>query len=287
MGIYDREYYQDGDGPRGFSFGGGQRMIVTNVVIASFIVFLGNVFANDGLRHLLPLEPDVYRRPWQCYQFLTYGFMHADIWHIGMNMFVLWMFGRVIESRFGRIEFLLFYLVAIVFAGITWIVMVNVAFAGNVAGYPSVVGASGGVTAVFILFVLYYPRQTVYLWGLLAIPAWLIGVLLIGSDILGALTGKSGNTAWQAHLGGAGFAFLYSQFHWKLSRFLPTQGRFKWKLPGRGPRLRIHHPSDDSALDEEADRLLAKVHRYGEQSLTNRERKVLEKYSRRMRDRRQ
>ena len=65
-------------------------------------------------------------------------------------------------------------------------------------------GASGGVTAVFILFVLYYPRQTVYFLGLLAMPAWVIGAIVIGLDLLKARTGKAGNVAWQAALGRRG-----------------------------------------------------------------------------------
>ena len=38
-----------------------------------------------------------------------------------MNMFMLWMFGRVIEMRLGRVEFLWFYLAAIVFSGLAWL----------------------------------------------------------------------------------------------------------------------------------------------------------------------
>ena len=106
-------------------------------------------------------------------------------------------------------------------------------------------GASGGVTAVFLLFVLFYPRQTVYLWGLLAVPAWLIGALIIGQDLWLGLSGHSDSTAWQAHLGGAAFAFLYWRWRWNLSRFVPS--RIRWKWPHSNPKLRIHHDDDDGA----------------------------------------
>jgi hypothetical protein len=103
--------------------------------------------------------------------------------------------------------------------------------------------------------------------------------------LLQGLGGRAGTTAWQAHLGGAAFAFLYLQFRWSLSRLLPSQ--VKWKWPRRGPKLRVHRPdTDDDALDQEADRVLAKLHREGEQSLTGRERRILEKYSRRIREKR-
>ena len=114
MGIYDRDYYQDDGGPRGFTLGGKPRMIVTNLVLVTIAVALLDLFLGGKLTPLLALDPDVYRRPWQLYQLLTYGFLHAGFWHIALNMFMLWMIGRLIETRLGRIECLLFYLVAIV-----------------------------------------------------------------------------------------------------------------------------------------------------------------------------
>ena len=99
---------------------------------------------------------------------------------------MFWMFGRVIEQRLGGREFLLFYLAAIVFAGATWVVAKNIWLLSSDEGklyleaigklpvfskdIPGVVGASGGVVAVFLAFVLLYPKETVYVWGLLAVP---------------------------------------------------------------------------------------------------------------------
>jgi membrane associated rhomboid family serine protease len=309
MGIHDRDYYQE-EGPSGFTMTGGPRLIVTNLVIITVAIALIDIFTpvsddqrGRWLSNLLALKADIYRRPWEIWNLLSYGFAHTPIdksggiWHVGLNMFMLWMFGRVIELRLGRLEFLWFYLAAIVFSGLAWLGIENAWLWGTQAGRtwaadgydPMVFGASGGVTAVFLLFVLYYPRQTVYVWGLLAVPAWVIGAIVIGMDLLNAATGKSGNVAWQAHVGGAAFAFLYVQFSWHLSRRVSARGAWQWpwKWLGRGSRLRIHHPdTDDGALDEEADRILEKVHREGEQSLSGRERRILEKYSRRMRERR-
>ena len=301
MGIYDREYYQEDSTPRGFSFGGKPRMMVTNVVLVTVAIFLADTLAAGKLSNILGLDVNFYCRPWQFFQLLTYGFVHAGVMHVGLNMFMLWMFGRVIEDRLGRREFLLFYLVAIVFAGTTWIILQNVwllrtddgrtlldiwnalpAFSKEIL---SVVGASGGVVAVFILYVLYYPKETVYLWGLIALPAWLIGVLVIGQDVIRAVSGAKDVTAWEAHLGGAAFAYLYLKLGLNVSRLVPANFARGWKLPKRGPKLRIHNPNEDLAAD--ADRILAKVHREGEQSLTKRERRTLEQYSRRVRDQRE
>lgn len=280
MGIYDRDYYQDDDASRGFHFG-GQRMMVTNLVLVTIAIFIVDTLLSGKISSQLELHFDFYRRPWQFYQLLTYGFVHAGPWHVGLNMFMLWMFGRVIEDQLGRIEFLLFYLVAIIVAGAA---CVAYGIAVPAARSTVVVGASGGVNAVFIMFVLYYPKQTIYLWGLIGMPAWVLGAFVIGVDMIRGVSGAEDVTAWQAHLGGALFAFLYLKFRWNFSRMLPAGSR-SWKLPRRRPKLRIHDPDEDD-LAAEADRILAKVHREGEQSLTSRERRTLERYSRRVRDQR-
>ncbi len=303
MGVHDREYYRE-ETPRGFSLGGGGRMLVTNIVLVTVGIALADLFTSNSswLSSTFSVKLNVYEQPWNLWQLFSYGFVHAPIastggiWHVGMNMFMLWMFGRVIEAKLGRKEFLVFYVAAILFSGLVWLVGENAWIHSTELGHRileavnlgkirplSMLGASGGVTAVFLLFVLYYPRETVYLWGLLAVPAWLVGALIIGSDFLRAVQGSS-NVAWQAHMGGAAFAGLYYLSGRRLSKFLPAG---KWKLPRSSPRLKIHDPETAyEQLDEEADRVLDKLHREGEQSLTARERKVLEKYSRRMQQKR-
>lgn len=304
MGIHDRDYYQE-DPPSGLGLAGGPRMMVTRIVIVTAAIALIDLFTpptRDGgghwLGHTLALQADVYRRPWDAWNLLSYGFVHTPlgkpggVFHVGVNMFVLWMFGRIMESRVGPREFLWFYLTAIVFAGLVWVLAENLwwlrALGGRGAAaagpVPQVVGASGGVTAVFLWFVCCYPRQTVYIWGLLPVPAWLIGALAIGSDLLTPLGQHSGTVAWQSHLGGAAFAVLYWRRGWTLRRW--GDGLSRWRRAGT-TRLRIHRPrADDGTLDEEADRILAKLHREGEHSLTGRERRALEQYSRRMREKR-
>jgi len=115
-------------------------------------------------------------------------------------------------------------------------------------------------------------------------------VLIIGGNLwaMGAsepLAGRE-SVAYDVHLAGAAFAILYFRFGWNLGNFFPALPRMLswWKRSRAQSRLRIHEPDqDDSDVDEEGDRLLIKVHREGEASLTAKERRILEAYSRRMR----
>ncbi len=306
MGIYDREYYQEDDQGRRIVRANSQMSLVTKLVIINFAIFIADAFTRQvpgtgqgWLSHFLSLGTDVYMHPLKLWTLLSYGFAHASlgspegIWHVGMNMFMLWMFGRDVEMRLGKREFLTLYLVAIVVSGLVWLGLETFWLFNSElgallrqAGQPmTLVGASGAVMTVFILFVLYDPRRTLYIWGIVAVPAWMVGLLLVGSDYLRAITNPNDSVAWQAHLAGAGLAFLYFRFRWNFSRFIPN------KLPAAsvrmGPRLKVHDPDQrDASLEDEADRVLAKVHQQGLGSLTARERKVLEAHSRRVRDRR-
>lgn len=290
MGLSDREYYRD-DQPGGFSLG-GERSMSTNLVIANVAIYAVCAFM-PGLTERLSLHADVFGSPrglLQAWQFLTYGFVHAPlnqpggIFHILMNMYILWMFGRIVETRYGRAEFLRVYLAAIVFAGVAWALRQLITGGASQSGdlVPRVLGASGGVTAVVILFCLNWPKQTIYLFGLLAMPAYVLGLVVVGLDMLRALD-KDSNVAWDCHLAGALFALAYVKLNLNLGRFQPngidTKKWFKSK-----PKLRVHDPDAGyEDLDDEADRVLDKLHREGESSLNARERKVLEAYSRRMR----
>ena len=52
------------------------------------------------------------------YQFVTYMFLHADFIHLFFNMFILWMFGSVLERVWGPSLFTVFYLTCGMGAGI-------------------------------------------------------------------------------------------------------------------------------------------------------------------------
>lgn len=148
-----------------------------------------------------PLMPGFY--PWQL---ITYAFLHGNFFHLAINMFVLWMFGKPIESQWGSVMFLVFYFFCIVGAAL---VQMLITALGIVPPVPAV-GASGGVFAVLLVFGLMYPNQLV----ILIIPpipmkakyfVIVIGVLELVAGVFGTAPG----IANFAHLAGMGFALLF------------------------------------------------------------------------------
>ncbi|MCA9247094.1 MAG: rhomboid family intramembrane serine protease [Planctomycetales bacterium] len=283
MGIYDREYARD-DEP-GFRFG-GQRMLVTNLVLITVGIYLVDLLFFHGAlqRNWMQLRVSLVEQPWRLYGLLTYGFAHNpdSITHVLFNMIGLWFFGRALEETYGRREFLWFYLTAIIFSGLFWLLAT---LAAPHTGFERVIGASGGVVAVVILFALHFPKQTVLLFGVLPVPAWVLGMLYVVQDLLGAInpqTGDDSKVAFTAHLGGALFAAIYFKTHFSLGALLP--GGFSLKKLRPKPKLRVHDPDPDKYEEEislEVDRILEKIQQHGQGSLTSKEQKTLERASRR------
>jgi len=283
MGIYDRDYERNGGyGQQSGLRLDGPRTLTTNLVLLTFGIYLLQIFTQSAsgpgwVTHYGSLYADVFKRPWFCFQFLTYGFLHTpnDFKHIVFNMLGLWFFGRAIEQHYGRREYLSFYLVAIVFAGVTWCTAQWLMFGTQV--HVGMLGASGGLSAILILFALNFPKQMIYIWGILPVPAWAFALFFVGSDVMGALD-RSGNVAYTAHLGGALFGFLYFRFGWKTSHWLPSN--FSLPRSIRPSKIRIHEPEESgSGTDQRVDEILKKIQEQGQESLTRGERRVLEKAS--------
>ncbi len=296
MGLYDREYYRD-ESDRGL-FGGGQRTMVTNIVIFTVAIFVIDYFTeitggrpfgqhSKWLSDFMAAHVDTWRHPLQWWKFLTSGFAHdpSNLLHVGINMFMLWMFGRGVEEVYGPKEFLRFYLVTIVVASVAW------SIAETVSGSPAAAGmygASGAVSGVLALYALNFPRRTILVMFVIPAPAWAVVLFMVLVNIM-SVGDQDANVAYTAHLAGFAFGFLYHRMRWNIGRVLPS-GLSISRLIKRQPRLRVHRPSASEDTDRasgEVDRILEKIHTQGEDSLTNKERRTLEDAARRYQRRRQ
>jgi membrane associated rhomboid family serine protease len=291
MGLRDRDYYREE------AAGSALESVVLRLIVLNGLVFLAEVLLDgETLAKFLAVRGDTLWRPWEWYRLLTAGFVHdwRAVNHILFNMLGLYFFGTRLEDRYGPREFLRFYLTAIVLGFLWWAAAQSV-WAGELARNSLCYGASGAVTAVTLLFCLLYPRATVLANLIFPMPAWLLGALLIVTNLIGSTQSDVGGTqvAYNVHLAGAAFACAYWYFGWHLGRWMQfgwldrflTQCR-GWL--GRRMQLRVHTPAseeDEEEMEAEADRLLEKVAQQGLGSLTPQERQFLENYSRRMRSR--
>ncbi len=298
MGIYDREYYRDE--PRRFD-GIAQYSAVTVLIAVNVAIWVIGQFTPNLTRHShwldyhMQLLPDLFTHPWQAWQLLTYGFAHDpnSVMHILFNMFGLWLFGRDVENIYGKKEFYRIYFSLLVLSGLGWVAFQMMMPPENRA--PTI-GASGAIMGITAIYILHYPHRTFLFMFAIPMPAWVLGIVFIAYDVLGATGFHLGqeNVANTAHLVGAFFGVVYYKTHWTLFSLWPSRlfsGVF------RKPKYRVHRGDDDGdarsggspgeqrQLQQRVDDILAKISREGEASLTADERQTLEEASRRYRGR--
>jgi len=177
----------------------------------------------------------------------TSMFMHANLLHLGGNMWFLWIFGDNIEDSLGHVRYLLFYAIGGIVAALAQVFV-------NVASPIPMVGASGAIAAVTGGYMILFPRAPILilnpvplLWfamGItLLVPAWLIAGefffmnLFTGIQSLQAAPeARVGGVAFFAHLGGfvAGILLVKPM---RAGREQPRHSRWDgWRAP---PRARI------------------------------------------------
>jgi membrane associated rhomboid family serine protease len=213
------------------------------------------------------------------WQLLTYQFMHANLWHILINSWAIYLFGREVEDTLGRKPFLVLYLAAGVVGGVF---QVLAAFVWPQYFGGPVVGASAGGFGLMAAYAVLFPaRELTLLFPPVTFPA---KTLLIFSAVL-AVVGivfPVDHVANTAHLGGMLTGVFFVRWF--------VQGRWRWPgaiAPGAAAgNLSIwprdaDQPEEDLSTDEfvksEVDPILDKISRQGIQSLTAREREILEK----------
>lgn len=128
-------------------------------------------------------------------------FLHANLFHLLGNMWILWIFGNNVEDAYGRLSYGLLYLIAGVAATVAFVLL-------RPQTTVPLVGASGAIAGVMGAYFVLFPRAAVVtiipiflLPWVVAVPAWVfLGLWFVGQFFIAEAT----NVAWEAHV--AGFA---------------------------------------------------------------------------------
>jgi membrane associated rhomboid family serine protease len=221
------------------------------------------------------------------WQFLTFQFLHGGIWHLVVNLFMLYMFGRPLEDALGKGAFLMMYLASGVAGGLLQILL---ALVWPVLGGP-MVGASAGISGVVGAFALLRPDLTFLFMFIIPLRAKHFLWLLIGISALCLVFNWSPGVAHAAHLGGILFGVAY--LRWMRDSDLVAFWH-RWKPRRRSrPIVKVRFPKASSSwepgpaparrteegdfISKEVDPILDKVNAHGIQSLTQLERDILDK----------
>ena len=209
---------------------------------------------------------------WFLWQFFTYMFLHADVFHLLFNMLMLYFFGNEVESAIGSKRFIRMYILGGLVGGLLW-------YAFNFHHDTPMVGASGAIYAVIIAFATLYPNRPVTLLVFYVLPVTLLAkYLAIAAVAVSVLYSVSavGHVAHLAHLGGMGVGYLFIK---SLEASTPWFSQLKfWKRYRSEPSPKGVLQSKilkDEFIQEEIDPILDKIAKEGIQSLSREERRLL------------
>ncbi|MBL4663211.1 MAG: rhomboid family intramembrane serine protease [Flavobacteriaceae bacterium] len=185
------------------------KMIIINVVL--FIVFKilvlapGSTITSFERLFLLPYDfSDFLQQPWSI---ITYSFFHGSIWHVGVNMFMLYVIGEFVLNLFSSRRFLTVYFLGAMSGGLVFLLGYDL-LPFNMRPWP-LGGASGAVMAIMVFIAAYAPYTEVRIvkWN---IKLWHIAAFFVVFDLFRLVTGQNSG-GMLAHLGGAAFGYIYAK----------------------------------------------------------------------------
>ncbi len=186
-------------------------MSITLIIIIVTTIVSITGFSNKEWFQKLQFTPSAVIHRKEYWRLLTHAFLHANWFHLFINMLVLFSFGVVVEYYFvgffgmfkGKFIFLLLYLTSIFFS-----VLYSLQKHKNDWFYNAV-GASGAVSAVVFTSIFFEPWNMVYLFGLLPIPAIIFGILYLIYSYQMSKRDTTDFIAHDVHFWGAVYGFVF------------------------------------------------------------------------------
>ncbi len=184
-------------------------MISGNLVLVIVTVIISLVaLNNENLLVKFLHRPYNENHSNEKYRLLTSGFIHADYFHLFINMFVLYQFGAYVEYKFveqfgpsGTFIYVGFYILTVIMANLK----THFQHRDNYA--YSALGASGATSAVLFSYIFYEPTSMLGLYMIIPVPAIIFGVLYLWYSSWSAGRNQD-NIGHEAHFYGAIAGFL-------------------------------------------------------------------------------
>lgn len=273
MGLYDRDYTQADFKSQGAGFASQFGLPAITLVVKWLLIVNVGVFLlcflapslADFLFTWFSVYPATIGMSLQLWRVVTYQFLHdtSGFGHILINMLALFFFGPMLERLWGSRRFLTFYLICGATGGLVYPILANIGWLGR----GPLVGASGSILGILAAGAILFPHMRVYVWGIFPVKLMFLAIVFAAIAILTLLQPSQFNNAGgqAAHLGGMAAGAIYA---------ISQSWRDRLKLKIRAGQWEKRMASQRN-LQVELDRILAKVHDHGLQSLTRKEKNIL------------
>lgn len=232
------------------SFGPPLSPVVKKLILFTSAVFVVTYIPAQIFHWYVPyawlsLQPYYVTHRLYVWQLVTYIFLHAGFFHIIFNLFALWMFGAELERLWGSRQFLFYFFLTGIGAGLCD-VLLNTLFPPAVP--TATLGSSGAIYGLLLAYGLTFPERPIFLYFLIPIKAkWF--VLLMGIiEFVSSLSMPGSGVSHIAHLGGMLFGFVYLRwgtltYRWQLGYHEWRRARLRRQFESY---MRKHERKDDA-----------------------------------------
>ena len=252
-------------------FGGGLSSAIKILIVANVsIFFLVALLELESVFNMFfGLVPKYVWSKLYIWQPFTYMFLHGGIWHLFINMLVLWMFGSEIERYWGRKEFLGFYFITGVGSGILTALF-------SLDSTIPVVRASGAIYGVLLAYGLMFPNRVIYLYFFIPVKVKYFVLFIGGIAFISSFTNSASAVSHLTHLSGMVIGFIYMKSNVRISNLSDSVNNFKIKRQVK--KAEKVRRSYDNVMHE-VDIILDRINEVGYENLTEDEKQRLEEAS--------
>lgn len=177
--------------------------VLMGICLAVFLLQYTNLFDWE----LFAFTPSLaLERPWT---FITSIFLHGGVSHLFFNMFALFMFGLVLESRIGSRNFIILFLLAGIAGSLGYMAT------ASDKTIPAI-GASGSIYGVLGALAVIMPFMVVWVFGMAPMPMIAVAFVYALMEFFGLFA--PGGIAHGAHLGGLFIGLIFGLYFRKQER---------------------------------------------------------------------
>lgn len=252
-------------------------LLITCIASTSLLLMvvdtLFELYSSHGIQALMDrfCLPGTWRgvasRPWSV---VTYLFIHNSGWHLLVNMALLWLFGKLLQTELGGPSLLRLFFTGGILSGLCYPLLFSFLDLLHVAVLRlPLAGASGGIMAVIMGIACYNPHERLRLFSR-SIPLFYVALVFM---ILGCVSLSTNNLAGMAtHLGGALWGSIYGVLL-RTKRYDITRLSFAFTLSS--PTLNSGKRANEDDSSRELLRIHDKIKYSGYSSLSDSERQYL------------
>lgn len=287
--IYDRPYMQDDFRPR-------QAPVLKWILLSTIAIFVLQTIFSLWFRQIPVLSgfflnffalSTAHLQQGFLWTLVTYAFLHGSLFHILGNMLLVFFIGRELVPLLGAKRFTQLYFASAFIGALFWLVVDFVTPPGVL------VGASASGLALLTLFACIYPNKPITVLIYFVIPVTIkpkylayiaLAVSLVGLLFFELPQAEGSRVAHSAHLGGMLTGWLFFQYVFgkpEKVRSRPTVEAPSWFRKKAGAKKSSGkfavNITNRQVLKKEVDRILDKINSQGFGSLSEEEKKVLDR----------